>query len=69
MTCSTFLRFDNFGRFCSGSTSKDQYLFTMFQQGSDKAWIGTRGIPSPDGLHLAILSVRLNSSVWMMENF
>jgi len=31
--------------------------------------LATRGIPSPDGLHLAIEGWSLGSNVWMMENF
>ncbi len=35
------------------------------QQGA----IGTWGIPSPDGRHLAIDNWTLNSNIWMMENY
>ena len=31
--------------------------------------LGTVGIPSPDGRHLAMLGWSLNSNIWMMENF
>lgn len=31
--------------------------------------LGTVGIPSPDGRHLAMLGWTLNSNIWMMENF
>jgi len=31
--------------------------------------LGTFGIPSPDGRHLAMLGWTLNSNIWMMENF
>lgn len=30
---------------------------------------GTYGIPSPDGRYLALLGWRVNSNIWMMENF
>lgn len=31
--------------------------------------LGTYGIPSPDGRHLALLGWTLNSNIWEMENF
>jgi len=31
--------------------------------------IGTFGIPSPDGRHLAMLGWTLNSNIWEMEKF
>ena len=31
--------------------------------------LGTYGIPSPDGRHIAMYSWTLNSNLWMMENF
>jgi Tol biopolymer transport system component len=35
------------------------------QKGSWQTW----GVPSPDGLHLAILGFTVDSNVWMTENF
>ena len=31
--------------------------------------LGTRGIPSPDGKHIALQSWTLATNLWMMENF
>jgi len=35
------------------------------QKGSWQTW----GVPSPDGRHLAILGLTVDSNVWMTENF
>jgi hypothetical protein len=31
--------------------------------------VGTYGLPSPDGHHLAMLGWTVNSNMWMLENF
>jgi Tol biopolymer transport system component len=31
--------------------------------------LGTRGVPSPDGRHLALTGHSVNSNMWMLENF
>jgi hypothetical protein len=30
---------------------------------------GPRGLPSPDGRHLAMLGWTIDSNIWMLENF
>ena len=66
---------DATGLFVSSRRKDSSVLLHVDLQGNSriiweqKGWIGTRGIPSPDGRHLAISSVRLNNNVWMMENF
>jgi len=35
----------------------------------EKGGLGTRGIPSPDGKHIAMQSWTLPTNLWMMENF
>ncbi len=66
---------DGKGLFVSSPRGDSSVLLHVDLQGNpkiiweQKGWIGTRGVPSPDGRHLAILAFKLNSNVWMMENF
>jgi eukaryotic-like serine/threonine-protein kinase len=66
---------DGKGLFVSSRREDSSVLLHVDMQGNpkiiweQKGWIGTRGVPSPDGRHIAILAFKLNNNVWMMENF
>ena len=61
--------------FASSRTQYGSVLLNVDLQGSShllwkkEGGLGTLGIPSPDGRHLAMLGWTLNSNIWMMENF
>ena len=61
--------------FVSNHTQDGSVLLHVSLQGNSQVlWrqeggVGTFGIPSPDGRHLAIMGWTLNSNIWMMENF
>jgi DNA-binding winged helix-turn-helix (wHTH) protein/Tol biopolymer transport system component len=68
---------DGKGLISSSSTQRSKVLLyidlhgharVLWQQGGR---VGTRlrGLPSPDGRHLAISAIALDSNAWMMENF
>ena len=68
---------DGKGLISSSSTQRTKVLLYIDLHGHARAlWqqsgrVGTRlrGLPSPDGRHLAISATALNSNAWMMENF
>ena len=44
-------------------------LGTSHQVWKQDGGLGTYGVPSPDGRHIALLGWTLNSNIWKMENF
>ena len=68
---------DGKGLISSSSTQRSKVLLYIDLQGNARVlWeqggrVGARlrGLPSPDGRHLAITAIALNSNAWMMENF
>ena len=62
--------------FVSSQTPQDTFLLRVDLKGDAHAlWHqrlnlpGTKGIPSPDGRHLAVAGWTTDSNVWMIENF
>jgi serine/threonine protein kinase len=68
---------DGKGLLSSSSTQRSAVLLYIDLQGNarvlweqrGRAGNRLRGLPSPDGHHLAITAIALNSDAWMMENF
>ena len=66
---------DGKGLFVSSLNERGSVLLSVDLEGNARAlWaqrgsVGTYGVPSPDGRHLAMLDWTLNSNIWMMENF
>ena len=68
---------DGKGLISSSSTQRTKVLLYIDLQGNTRVlWeqggrVGARlrGLPSPDGHHLAISAITLNCNAWMMENF
>ena len=68
---------DGKGLISSSSTQRSKVLLCIDPHGQARVlWkqggrVGARlrGLPSPDGHHLAITAIALNSNAWMMENF
>jgi hypothetical protein len=57
-------------------TTVGELLFVDMQGHTDLLWkretvwgLGPRGLPSPDGRHLAMSGWTIDSNVWMLENF
>jgi serine/threonine protein kinase/Tol biopolymer transport system component len=62
--------------FVSSQTPQDTTLLRVDLRGEARAlwhqkrnFMGTKGIPSPDGRHLAVAAWTTDSNVWMIENF
>jgi WD40 repeat protein len=62
--------------FVSSQTSQDTTLLRVDLRGEASAlwnqklnFLGTKGIQSPDGRHLAVAGYTNNSNVWMIKNF
>jgi Tol biopolymer transport system component len=62
--------------FVSSQTPRDTTLLRVDLRGeASSLWhqklnlLGTKGIPSPDGRHLAVACYTADSNVWMIENF
>jgi WD40 repeat protein len=62
--------------FVSCQTSQDTTLLHVDLRGEATAlwhqklnFVGTKGMPSPDGRHLAVAGWTTDSNVWMIENF
>jgi eukaryotic-like serine/threonine-protein kinase len=62
--------------FVSCQTPQDTTLLRVDLRGEASAlwhqklnFVGTKGIPSPDGRHLAVAGWTTDSNVWMIENF
>jgi len=62
--------------FVSSQTPQDTTLLRVDLRGEASAiwhqklnFMGTKGIPSPDGRHLAMAGWTTDSNVWMIENF
>ena len=62
--------------FVSSQTPLDATLLRVDLRGEASAlwhqklnFLGTKGIPSPDGRHLAVAGYTTDSNVWMIENF
>jgi len=60
----------------SSQTPQDTTLLRVDLRGEARAlwhqkrnFMGTKGIPSPDGRHLAVAAWTTDSNVWMIENF
>ncbi len=67
---------DGKGFFVGSCTPVGVLLFVDMDGGTEVLWkretlfgVGPRGIPSPDGSHLAMLGWTTDSNVWMLENF
>jgi len=66
---------DGKGLFVSSRMQRGSVLLQVDLQGNShilwkrEGGMGTFGIPSPDGRHLAMMGWTLNSNIWMMENF
>jgi serine/threonine protein kinase/DNA-binding winged helix-turn-helix (wHTH) protein len=67
---------DGRGFFVGKGTLGGVLLFVDMGGHTDVLWkretlwgLGLRGLPSPDGLHLAMLGWTEDSNVWMLENF
>ena len=67
---------DGKGFFVGGTTPGGVLLFVDMNGQADVLWKretlwdnGLRGLPSPDGRHVAMLGWTMNSNVWMLENF
>jgi len=62
--------------FVSSQTPQDTFLLRVNLEGEARAlWHqkfnlpGTKGVPSPDGRHLAVAAWTADSNAWMIENF
>ncbi|MGD1082410.1 MAG: protein kinase [Candidatus Sulfotelmatobacter sp.] len=62
--------------FVSSQTPQDTTLLRIDLEGDAHAlwhqrlnFLGTKGIPSPDGRHLAVAGYTTDSNAWMIENF
>jgi len=62
--------------FVSSQTSQDTALLRVDLRGEPRSlwhqkfnFMGTKGIPSPDGRHLAVAGWTADSNAWMVENF
>ena len=62
--------------FVSGHTPQETTLIRIDLEGNAHAlwhqrlnFLGTKGIPSPDGRHLAVAGFTTDSNAWMIENF
>ena len=62
--------------FVSSQTPQDTFLLRVNPEGEARAlWHqklnlpGTKGVPSPDGRHLAVAAWTADSNAWMIENF
>jgi len=68
---------DGRGFYVGSSTPGGVLLFVDMDGHTEVLWKkeipwglhGPRGLPSPDGLHLAMLGWTIDSNVWMLENF
>jgi Tol biopolymer transport system component len=67
---------DGKGFFVGSCTPEGVLLFVDMHGRTEALWkretlfgFGPRGLPSPDGRHLAMLGWTVDSNVWMLENF
>jgi serine/threonine protein kinase len=66
---------DGKGLYVASLNKRGSVLLSVDLQGNARVlWdqtggAGTYGLPSPDGLHLAMMGWTANSNIWMLENF
>jgi len=66
---------DGKGLYVASLNKRGSVLLSVDLQGNGRVlWdqtggAGTYGLPSPDGLHLAMMGHTVNSNIWMLENF